>query len=69
MNLETILEMWSEDCKIEGSLDESSRHTPMLHAKYLQMLTTAKLLLRRGYRYTEIRGKTTLLENNSGYTN
>jgi hypothetical protein len=47
MNLETILEMWSEDCKIEGSLDESSRHTPMLHAKYLQMLTTAKLQVKR----------------------
>ena len=47
MSLETILEMWSKDCKIEGSLDESSRHTPMLHAKYLQMLTTAKLQVKR----------------------
>ena len=47
MNLETILEMWSEDCKIEGSLDESSRHTPMLHAKYLQYLALAKLQLKR----------------------
>lgn len=47
MNLETILEMWSEDCKITGSLDESSRQTPMLHAKYLSMLTQAKLQLKR----------------------
>jgi hypothetical protein len=47
MNLETILEMWVEDCKITGSLDESSRQTPMLHAKYLAMLTQAKLQLKR----------------------
>jgi len=47
MNLETILEMWTEDCKITGSLDESSRQTPMLHAKYLNMLTQSKLQLKR----------------------
>jgi len=47
MNLETILEMWTDDCKITGSLDESSRQTPILHAKYLAMLTQAKLQLKR----------------------
>lgn len=47
MNLENILEMWTDDCKITGSLDESSRQTPILHAKYLSMLTQAKLQLKR----------------------
>jgi len=56
MNLETILEMWSEDCKITGSLDESSRQTPMLHAKYLGILTEAKLQLKR----SEMQQKTML---------
>ena len=56
MNLETILEMWAEDCKITGSLDESSRQTPMLHAKYLSMLTQAKLQLKR----SEMQQKTML---------
>ena len=56
MNLETILEMWTEDCKITGSLDESSRQTPMLHAKYLNMLTQAKLQLKR----SEMQQKTLL---------
>ena len=40
--------MWSEDCKISQSkLDESSRVTPMLHAKYLELLSTTKLQLKR----------------------
>lgn len=40
--------MWSEDCKISQSkLDETSRVTPMLHAKYLELLSTTKLQLKR----------------------
>lgn len=59
MNLETILKMWEEDCKIDGSsLDESSRQIPMLHAKYLPLLGQAKLQLKR----LEMQQKTLLKE-------
>lgn len=48
MNIETILKAWEQDCKIDNSsLDETSRQTPMLHAKYLRMLAEAKLQLKR----------------------
>jgi len=47
MNLETILGMWKEDCKIQDPLDEASRQSPMLHSKYLNMLTEAKLQMKR----------------------
>ena len=40
--------MWAEDSKISQSkLDETSRVTPMLHAKYLELLSTTKLQLKR----------------------
>ena len=40
--------MWSSDCVIgQSSLDESSRQTPLLHAKYLELLSTAKLRLKK----------------------
>ena len=40
--------MWSEDCKIsQTKLDETSRVTPMLHAKYLELLSNTKLMLKR----------------------
>ena len=39
--------MWSRDSEIKMQLDESSRETPMLHAKYLELLSTAKLQLKR----------------------
>ena len=40
--------MWSKDCEIsQTKLDESSRATPMLHSKYLELLTTYKLTLKR----------------------
>lgn len=43
-----ILDMWSSDCVIgQSSLDESSRQTPLLHAKYLELLSTAKLRLKK----------------------
>jgi len=44
MNLETVLKMWQEDSVIDhSSLDETSRKTPALHAKYLELLANAKL--------------------------
>jgi len=48
LNLETILDMWKEDSQISNtSLDEVSRVTPMLHAKYLELRSTSKLQLKR----------------------
>lgn len=57
MNLEEILNMWKEDCKIDhSSLDETSRLSPMLHSKYLSLLAQAKLQLKR----SEMQQKTLL---------
>ena len=39
--------MWSRDSEIKMQLDESSRETPKLHAKYLELLSTTKLQLKR----------------------
>jgi c-di-GMP-related signal transduction protein len=48
IDLNTVLSMWEEDCKINDmKLDDASRETPNLHAKYLRMLTEAKLNLKR----------------------
>lgn len=48
IDLENVLNEWQEDSKIpEHQLDETSRHTPNLHAKYLQYLSLAKLQLKR----------------------
>lgn len=48
INLEKILEEWQQDAEIpQHQLDEVSRQTPMLHAKYLQYLALAKLQLKR----------------------
>ena len=47
MNLEDILKEWETDCVIGHRLDEASHNTPQLHAKYLNYLTQAKLLLKR----------------------
>lgn len=48
MNLETVLEMWKKDSQIEQyNLDETSRKTPQLHAKYLELLSIAKLQLKK----------------------
>jgi hypothetical protein len=48
MNLETVLEMWKTDSAIEQfNLDETSRNTPALHAKYLELLSIAKLQLKK----------------------
>ena len=40
--------MWSSDSVIgQTSLDESSRQTPILHAKYLELLSLAKLKVKK----------------------
>jgi hypothetical protein len=38
--------MWKEDCIIGRKLDEASHQTPMLHAKYLQLLSEAKMTMK-----------------------
>lgn len=47
-NIEEILKEWSEDSHIPiHQLDETSRKTPNLHAKYLEYLAVSKLCLQR----------------------
>jgi len=41
-----IHNMWKEDCVIGRKLDEASHQTPMLHAKYLQLRSEAKMTLK-----------------------
>ncbi len=44
LTLEQILEEWKKDCQIEDfELDKSSRETPKLHSKYVELLSLAKL--------------------------
>ena len=47
MDLQGILKEWETDCEIGHRLDTASQETPKLHAKYLNYLTQAKLLLKR----------------------
>jgi len=48
IDLKEILNMWSEDCRINNNkLDESSAQSPVLHAKYLRLLSEAKLMLKK----------------------
>ena len=47
IDLKQIHEMRSRDSEIKMQLDESSRETPLLHAKYLELLSTTKLQLKR----------------------
>jgi hypothetical protein len=48
IDLESILTEWQQDCEIsQHQLDEVSRQTPSLHAKYLQHLAFAKLQFKR----------------------
>ena len=44
LTLEQILEEWKKDCQIDNmELDTSSRETPKLHAKYVELLSMSKL--------------------------
>ena len=48
IDLKNIHEMWQQDCQIPNmKLDEASKNTPALHAKYLELLSTSKLQLKR----------------------
>ena len=48
MKLTDLQEMWTEDCKKnELNLGQESVKTPNLHAKYLNLLTSTKLNLRK----------------------
>lgn len=59
LELNEILTMWETDCKINNmKLDDTSRDTPNLHAKYLRYLTEAKLQLKRA----ELKQKSLLKE-------
>lgn len=59
IELNEILSMWEDDCKISNmKLDDTSRDTPNLHAKYLRYLTEAKLQLKR----SELKQKSLLKE-------
>lgn len=48
INLEEILEMWKKDCVIDDmNLDDASKDTARLHAKYLELLSVAKGQLKK----------------------
>ena len=48
IDMNQILDMWTEDCRINNNkLDESSAQSPVLHAKYLRLLSEAKLTLKK----------------------
>ena len=48
IDLKKVHEMWQADSIIDNAkLDETSKNTPQLHSKYLQLCSTAKLELRR----------------------
>ena len=48
IDLKAIHEMWAKDCVIDSNeLDKSSREQPLLHAKYLELLSTYKLQSKR----------------------
>ena len=65
IDLKNIHEMWQADSTIDSMhLDETSRKTPLLHAKYLVLLSTAKLQLKR-----EEFSQKTLLKNKWLYYN
>lgn len=48
LNLEDVLKMWADDSVIDDiRLDDASKDTAKLHAKYLEMLSVTKLQLKR----------------------
>jgi len=47
-DIEDILEMWKSDSEIDDmKLDESSQQSAKLHAKYLELLSVARLRLKK----------------------
>lgn len=48
MKLNDLQDMWIEDCKIDQTnLGRAAARVPELHAKYLKLLTTARLQFRK----------------------
>lgn len=48
MKLTELQDMWADDCKIdEMNLGRESVRTPILHSKYLNLLSSTKLNLRK----------------------
>jgi len=48
MTLDQVLEEWATDSKLpQNDLDEASRQTPTLHAKYLSLLSQTKLRMKK----------------------
>lgn len=48
MKLEDVIEMWKKDAEIdEMNLDSASIQSAKLHAKYLELISVAKLQLKR----------------------
>jgi len=48
MNIEDLLEMWGEDSKIdEHNLDDTTIRGAVLHSKYLELHSVAKLRLKK----------------------
>ncbi len=48
MTLEQLLKEWAADSQLpKSNLDETSRQTPALHAKYLTLLSNAKLRIKK----------------------
>ena len=48
IDLKQVHDMWQKDCVIDSyQLDDTSRKTPILHSKYIQLWSTAKLELKR----------------------
>ena len=48
MKLSSLQEMWAEDCKIdETNLGKESARVPLLHAKYINFLSSTRLNLRK----------------------
>jgi len=45
-DLNTILEDWDNDSRIESDLSRASTQTPLLHSKYLRIYSEVKLRLR-----------------------
>jgi hypothetical protein len=59
MNLEQLMLMWENDCKIDDNhLGEASTDTPNLHSKYINHLVSYKLKL------AKIKGEYNLLRKN-----
>lgn len=65
LKIEDIMEMWKKDCVLDPmQLSDATVQNARIHAKYLEMLTTSRLLLKR----TEMQQKTLLRDKWLYYT-